>query len=476
MNIRAPAILWFRNDLRLDDHPALRAATRSDRPVLPVYILDEDPAAGRPPGGASRWWLHHSLAALARDISARGGQLILRRGPIVETLDRLARETGAAELHFTRAYEPGHREVETRLRAALDERVALRRSGGRLLFEPEQVLKDDGEPYRVFTPFWRACQRLASPAAPVDPPHCWPTLENGPSSEALADWRLLPTRPDWAAGLRDAWKPGASSAAAALGTFLDTTVHDYQQDRDRPDRRGTSRLSAHLHFGEISPRRIWHAAQAHVVQHGSGGVEAYLRELGWREFSHHLLHHVPTLPDTPLRPEFSAFPWVDDAAALQRWQRGLTGYPIVDAGMRELWATGWMHNRVRMIVGSFLVKDLLLPWQRGERWFWDTLVDADLANNSAGWQWVAGCGTDAAPFFRVFNPVLQGKKFDPDGLYVKRWIPELAQLPDRFVHAPWEATGIAGAADGYPAPMIDHTEARKRALAAFESIKKRGSA
>jgi deoxyribodipyrimidine photo-lyase len=469
MNNATPVILWFRNDLRLDDHPALQAAVASGHPVLPVFVWDEDPAAGRPLGGASRWWLHHSLAALGEALQALGGRLILRRGPIVNTLAQLADDMGACGIYFTRAYEPADAALESTLEERLASRMELRRFGGRLLFEPEHVLKDDGQPYRVFTPFWRACLRLPQPAVPGEPPASWPAPAAWPASDALPAWSLLPTRPDWAGGLREAWQPGSAGARAALATFLDDGVGRYQSDRDRPDLRGTSRLSPHLRFGEISPRRVWHAAQAHGVQAGeSVGVEAFIRELGWREFSYHLLHHFPALPDTPLRPEFDAFPWRPDEDALARWQQGMTGYPIVDAGMRELWATGWMHNRVRMIVGSFLVKDLLLPWQRGERWFWDTLVDADLANNAASWQWVAGCGADAAPFFRIFNPILQGRKFDPDGRYVKRWLPELAEVPTDCVHAPWERAGVA---PDYPEPIVDHGAARKRALAAFQAIK-----
>ena len=473
MSSATPAILWFRHDLRLDDQPALAAVLQSGRPVVPVYILDPEPADGRPPGSASRWWLHHSLESLAAKIEGLGGQLILRRGPAVNALRQLAEEIGAAAVYFTRAAEPDAAAVEKHLNATLGNTVELHRFGGQLLFAPEQVLKDDDTPYRVFTPFWRACCRLPAPSVAIAAPTRWPAPDPSPASEQLADWQLLPTRPDWAVGLREAWQPGEAGAEAALDLFLDARVRDYKGDRDRPDRPGTSRLSPHLRFGEISPRRVWHAAEAHAVRAGGGnGVEAFLRELGWREFSYHLLHHFPQLPDTPLRPEFSDFPWRDDDAALQRWQQGLTGYPIVDAGMRELWATGWMHNRVRMVVGSFLVKDLLLPWQQGERWFWDTLVDADPANNAASWQWVAGCGADAAPFFRVFNPTLQGQKFDPQGAYVRRWIPELEHVPDRLVHKPWEAGGDDRPAPGYPQPIVDHAVARQRALAAFRAIKK----
>ncbi|UCG73390.1 MAG: deoxyribodipyrimidine photo-lyase [Chromatiales bacterium] len=472
MSDTSPAILWFRNDLRLDDHPALAAALKSGRPVLPVFILDEQPGPGRPPGAASRWWLHHSLASLAAHIADVGGQLILRRGATHTILRQLVEQTGAEEIYFTRAYESGDKSLELELQQRLGDVATLRRYGGQLLFEPEALLKKDGKPYRVFTPFWRACCRLPEPPNAIPEPASWPAIAEPPASDALADWQLLPTRPDWAGGLGEAWQPGARGAEIALETFLQQRIRKYKADRDRPDLTGTSRLSPHLRWGEISPRRVWHAAQACAVSAGvTGGVEAFLRQLGWREFSYHLLHQFPQLPDKPLRPEFSDFPWQENAEGLQRWQQGLTGYPIVDAGMRELWATGWMHNRVRMVVGSFLVKDLLLPWQHGERWFWDTLVDADPANNAASWQWVAGCGADAAPFFRVFNPTLQGQKFDPQGDYVRRWIPELHNVPDPLVHKPWEATGSDRPGAGYPAPIVEHPWARRRALAAFQSLK-----
>jgi deoxyribodipyrimidine photo-lyase len=363
--------------------------------------------------------------------------------------------------------------LEPALQSVFGDQVTLHRYSGRLLFEPEMLVKQDGTPYRVFTPFWKAALAQPGPREPRPAPGEWPAAARLPS-DSLEDWRLLPSTPDWAAEFRQAWCPGEHGAAQALEQFLEERVAAYKDDRDRPDRPGTSRLSAHLRWGEISPRRVWHVAQAQAVQtRQAKGTDAFLRELGWREFSSHLLYQFPKLPTEPLRPEFAAFPWQDDEQALVRWQQGLTGYPIVDAGMRELWTTGWMHNRVRMIVASFLVKDLLLPWQRGEAWFWDTLVDADLANNSASWQWVAGCGADAAPFFRVFNPTLQGQKFDPEGAYVRRWIPELEGIPDKSVHTPWLARH---AGTEYPEPMVDHAAARKRALEAFQKLKDKSTA
>lgn len=473
-----PTLVWFRQDLRLNDNPALHMAAETG-PVIPVYILDTDQDDPWPMGGASRWWLHASLESLAADLARLGAPLLLRRGPAAAVLRQLVAETGAGAVHWNDCYEPRAIARDRTLKADLTARgVAVRSFNAALLAEPWTVRTGDGGPYKVFTPFWRRLSGdLAAAAAPLPPPA---SLRAAPAAiagaitgEHLADWRLLPTTPDWADGLRESWTPGESGAAAALDRFLRDAAADYAQARDLPGRRGTSRLSPHLHFGEISPRQIWAATAGRA----DDGTTAFRRELGWREFAHHLLFHFPDMPTTPLAPRFAHFPWTDAPDALTAWQRGRTGYPIVDAGMRELWATGWMHNRVRMIVGSFLVKHLLLPWQAGAAWFWDTLVDADLANNSIGWQWIAGCGADAAPYFRVFNPVLQGRKFDTDGHYVRRWVPELADLPDSVLHAPWEASPLILAAAGvtlgrsYPHPIVDHAWARDRALAAFASLK-----
>ncbi len=475
MSSRDPVIHWFRRDLRLADNPALKAAVDTGRPVIPLYVFDERASLG----GASRWWLHHSLASLQASLEDAGSMLVLRKGRIEDVLDELIEETGATAVHWTRGYEPDDAEAEPALAKALEERgVACKRFGGVLLYEPEDVANKSGEPYRVFTPFWKACLARPEPEPTVAAPDTLRAPTSAPASDDLASWRLLPTRPDWAGGLRETWTPGEAGAQERLRAFLDGPIADYASQRDRPDIEGTSRLSPHLHFGEIGPRQCRHeAAAADRVGNEAKGADAFLRELGWREFSYHLLHHWPDLPEAPFRPEFADFPWRDDADQLSAWQKGRTGYPIVDAGLRELWHTGWMHNRVRMIAASFLVKDLLLPWQDGAAWFWDTLVDADLANNSASWQWVAGCGADAAPYFRVFNPVLQGKKFDPDGAYVRRWVPELAALPTEHIHAPWEASDdvLADAdvrlGETYPNPIVDHAEARNEALEALETIK-----
>jgi deoxyribodipyrimidine photo-lyase len=481
----APIIVWFRQDLRTADHAALSAAAAAG-PVVPVYVLDEATAGAWALGGATRWWLHHSLDALAKSLKTLGAPLVLRRGRAPEILERIAAEIGARGVYFSRAYEPhaaaAERALADRLNRAGRE---ARRFRSALLFEPEEIVTKDGRPYQVFTPFWRACRARAEPPRPMPAPPKAVAPKTMPPGDALDDWTLPPTRPDWAGGLRAAWRsdgaaPGEAGAARRLESFLDKGLAGYASDRDRPDRDGTSRLSPHLHFGELSPRQLWHAVRAADAVRGdvATGAEAYLRELGWREFSAHLLHHFPALPEALLRDAFARFPWREDEAALDAWRRGRTGYPVVDAGMRQLWSTGWMHNRVRMIAASFLIKHLLLPWQHGERWFWDTLVDADLANNAASWQWVAGSGADAAPFFRIFNPTLQGEKFDPDGRYVRAWLPELARLPDRFIHRPAEApedvlkaAGIALGAD-YPRPIVDHGAARARALAAFAVVKR----
>lgn len=472
----SPILLWFRQDLRLADNRALAAACETGRPVLPVYILDDESPGVWRMGGASRWWLHHSLAALARDLSQFGCPLVLRRGPTVETLERLIGESGAEAVYATRAYEPWARVAEKKL---AETGVGFKRFAGSLLFEPEALTTKSGTPFRVFTPFWKAC-RAGPPPKPLLPRPVAIAAPNAvPASDRLEDWALLPTRPDWAGGLREAWRPGEAGARNRLADFLDGPVADYADDRDRPDRAGTSRLSPHLHFGEISPQQCWHAAAARIdaAPETAQGAESFLRELAWREFSYHLLHHWPDLPEVPFQPRFAAMGWADDAASLSAWQRGRTGIPIVDAGLRELWRAGWMHNRVRMIAASLLIKNLQIDWRAGEAWFWDTLVDADLANNAAGWQWIAGSGADAAPYFRIFNPVLQGRKFDPDGTYVGRFVPELAKLPAKHIHAPWEAPADVLAAAGvrlgetYPEPIVDLRMSRQRALDSYAALR-----
>jgi len=480
----SPIIVWFRNDLRLADNPALTAAAQASAergaPVIPLYILEEKTGDPWPPGGAHRWWLHGSLERLATCCARHGSPLVLRRGEPGAVLDKLIAETGAECVLWNRRYAP----AQTARDAAIKERLKARGVDARsfnagLLAEPWTVKNKSGGPFKVFTPFWRHLSATLDPPLPTRAPTELKAPKSAPTSDALESWDLLPTKPDWAAGLRKRWVPGETAARSRLADFLDGPVGAYGTERDRPDHPGTSALSPYLAFGEIGPQQIWHAARhaADARPELAPGVEVFLREIGWREFQHHLLHHAPELPDSPLDRRFADFPWREDAAGLRAWQRGRTGYPIVDAGMRQLWETGWMHNRVRMIVASFLIKDLLLPWQEGERWFWDTLVDGDLAQNAGNWQWVAGCGADAAPFFRVFNPVLQGEKFDPQGDYVRRYVPELDRLPPRWIHQPWAApTEVLRQAgvklgDDYPRPILDHAVARDRALALYNERK-----
>lgn len=473
-----PVVVIFGRDLRLRDNPALAAAAAAGAPIIPLFVLDEnDPAS---PVGAARWWLHRSLEALSARLSEKRLRLVFRRGGRTETAVRIARETGAAAVLWNRRYDCDSADREL-IAALMGAGARAERFNGSLLCEPDALKTGAGRPYGVFTPFWRALRAIGPAPAPPPEIAAAAAAPETPYTDELADWRLLPSKPDWAAAFPETWTPGEIGADAALARFLDGAAADYSETRDFPGVDGVSRLSPHLAFGEISPAAVWRAVMARVA---SGALaerhaEKFLAELGWREFARSLLHHYPEMATTPLRPEFAAFPWRDDAAAFDAWKRGRTGYPIVDAGMRELWRTGWMHNRVRMITASFLVKDLLISWREGERWFRNTLVDADVASNSMNWQWVAGCGADAAPFFRIFNPVTQGEKFDPDGAYVRRFVPELAQLPDAFIHRPWQAPEAVLAKAGvklgktYPAPIVDHGAARTRALEIFRTLPKR---
>ncbi|HXK05327.1 MAG TPA: deoxyribodipyrimidine photo-lyase [Verrucomicrobiae bacterium] len=433
-----PALVWFRLDLRLADNDALHKALSSHPAVIPVFVWAPEEEAPWAPGAASRWWLHYSLIALEEKLAKRGSTLILRRGPTEEAIRSLAAETGAEAIYWNRRYEPAVIARDAEIKRRLNESgLAAESLPGNLLWEPWNLRNSSGKPFQVFTAFWRACQAMPAPPSPGPAPDKLAPPARWPSTLQVSDLDLLPEI-DWAAGLRETWQPGEKAAAAQLNAFLEAKVAAYPADRDRPDHRGTSRLSPHLHFGEISARQVWHYARRK-----SDASEPFLRQIAWREFAHHLLFHFPHTPKEPLRPEFRAFPWQFNAANLKAWTRGKTGYPLVDAGMRELWRTGWMHNRVRMVAASFLVKHLLIPWQEGAAWFWDTLVDADLANNTMGWQWVAGCGADAAPYFRIFNPALQAGKFDPQGEYIRRWAPESQP------------------------PIVGHTAARARALAAL---------
>jgi len=465
-----PIVWWFRRDLRLADQPVLEAAACQGRPVVPLYVHAAGADEWGRAGAASRWWLHHSLQALDQSLRARGSRLIVRRGDPARHVADVAVSTGATSVCWNGLPEPAERAAEERVRVALA-RAGVQTVAGQtaLLHDPDDVCTAAGGPYRVFTPFWQACLARGAPRRPAGTPGRLAGPGRWPASDSLSGLRLEP-RGDWTAGLRAVWTPGEAGAQARLQAFASGALSGYAASRDRLGEELTSRLSPHLHFGELTPAQVWARAG------GQAAAAAFLRQLGWREFAHHLLWHLPQTVSQPLRPEFAAFPWADAPAALQAWQRGLTGYPLVDAGMRQLWATGWMHNRARLVAASFLVKDLLLPWLAGARWFWDTLVDADLANNTLGWQWSAGSGADAAPYFRILNPVLQGERYDPSGAYVRRWVPALARLPDRFVHRPWEAperirvaAGLRLEAD-YPLPLIDHGFARQRALQAWRQL------
>jgi deoxyribodipyrimidine photo-lyase len=473
-----PGIVWFRDDLRLSDHPALHAAGSTGAPVICLYVLDER-SGMRPLGGASRWWLAQSLRALQRSLAGIGGTLVLRRGCPAKVIADLARASGAATVYWNDVAQAPHRVVAGEVCEALRQfGVASEIHPGDLLVAPADLRSKEGRGLRVFTPFWRRLQARGEPARPLPAPKLLDSATHI-AGEPLESWRLEPTTPDWAGGLRDTWKPGEPSAQARLTTFLQRGIGGYALQRDRPNRDGTSGLSPHLRFGELSPRQVWHAARFALAARPalSGDTEKLLSEFGWREFCRHLLFDVPDIAERNLQPSFDAFPWRNDERALRRWQRGQTGYPIVDAGMRQLWHTGVMHNRVRMVVASFLVKHLLVDWREGERWFWDTLVDADPGSNPANWQWVAGSGADAAPYFRIFNPILQGRKFDPDGGYVRRWVPELAGLPDGVIHQPWAAAPLTleGAniklGRTYPEPIVDHKAARERALRAYAQLR-----
>ena len=476
-----PVILWFRQDLRLQDNAALHAALARGGAVIPVYIFDEAGEGDWPAGGATKWWLHHSLAALAASLKAAGSRLILARGDSGEVLSELITATGAEAVYWNRRYEPAIIARDKIIKADLAAAgVEAKSFNSALLFEPHTIANKQGNPFQVFTPYWRHC--LAKEVAvPVKvKTGAFPAPEDWPASLEIDELGLLPAI-KWDGGFYEAWKPGEAGAQAQLKRFVAKTMEAYSDRRDLPAEGGTSRLSPHLHFGEIGPRQVWAAVKGLSKDSGvfppNKGAQVFLNEVGWREFAHHLLFHFPKTPAEPLREDFKKFPWAKDAdgVMLRAWQRGQTGYPIVDAGMRELWHTGWMHNRVRMVVASFLVKHLRLPWQHGAEWFWDTLVDADLAQNTLGWQWSAGCGADAAPYFRIFAPVTQGERFDGAGEYVRRWVPEIAKLPDKFLHAPWTAPEnvreYARVEGNYPDPIVDHAKARKAALAAFKTLR-----
>jgi len=449
------SIVWFRQDLRLTDNPALQAALQRGGAILPVYIDSPDEDGRWPDGGAARWWLRVNLQVLDAQLRELGSRLVYARGPALPALQRLCAESGADAVFWNRRYEPAAMQRDRALKDTLRASGLLAESrNGALLLEPWEIANQSGRPFLVFTPYWRQLLKQLQPEMPLPPPQRLAAPSQWPAGPALDD--LLPTpTPAWHRRMESLWRPGEAGASARLQRFIAEALAGYRDARDRPAVAGTSTLSPYLHVGAISPRQIWHAIGAAEADRGCSEAEwrgnKFLAEVVWREFAHHLLYHHPHLPDEPLRSEFTRFPWREDPAALHAWQRGQTGIPLVDAGMRELWATGWMHNRVRMVVASFLVKNLRIHWLHGARWFWDTLIDADLANNTQGWQWTAGCGADAAPFFRIFNPLSQAEKFDPDSEYIRRWVPEV---------------GTAS----YPAPIVDLATSRTEALAAFKSL------
>jgi len=474
----APVIVWFRRDLRLGDNPALADALKSGRPILPLYILDETDDL-RAPGAASLWWLRRSLDQLAASLEKRGSRLILRRGVAASELAALVRQTGATRVVWNRLYDPGVTDRDAALKAGLKaDGLAAQSFNSGLLSEPWTVRNKSGEAFKVFSPFWRAAQSSLD-LTPLHPtPDALTAPAVWPDSQRLEAWDLQPTKPDWTGGFA-LWTPGEAGAQTRLTKFLESGLARYTDGRNIPAAEAVSRLSPHLHFGEISPRQIWAAVDMAIDARPALGRQAdkFKAELGWREFSHSLLFHNPQIETRNFKPAFDAFPWRDDPAGLAAWTRGQTGYPMVDAGMRELWTTGFMHNRVRMLAASFLVKHLLIDWRQGEAWFWDTLLDADRANNAASWQWVAGSGADAAPYFRIFSPMGQGEKFDADGRYVRRWVPELARLPDAVIHSPWIADPLILRAAAvtlgqtYPRPIVEHGFARARALQALKATK-----
>lgn len=465
------ALVWFRFDLRLNDNPAFIDACSHHQFVIPLYIYDEKNSVL---GGAQAWWLYHSLTSLSNSLAQRGLNLILRKGDPLEIILDLAKTVSISSVYWNRCYEPVAISRDKEIKATLLERgIDVHSSNGSLLHEPWTIRNKSGDYFKVFTPYWKHCKQLINIQRPMNLEHRPVGVEV--QSELLNDWKLLPTI-NWAARFSEYWIPGEGGAQQKLKEFIEHHLNGYKNNRDFPIKNATSRLSPHLHFGEISPWTILRAIELAKLNPNCdlASAEHFLSELGWREFSVYLLYHFPKLPSENFRNEFDAFPWHNDEKLLSYWRRGLTGYPIIDAGMRELWATGYMHNRVRMIAASFLTKGLLIDWRLGADWFLDTLVDADLANNSASWQWVAGCGADAAPYFRIFNPVLQSQKFDADGSYIRHWVPELSQLDSQSIHAPWGSVGSERfyLNTKYPKPIIDHHEARTRALNYYNQLKR----
>ena len=472
--VKRPVILWFRQDLRLRDNPALLAAHESGQVIIPLYILDDVNSGEWRMGTASRWWLHQSLKALNKGLD---DALVFEKGNPQDILMEIVEKTGADKIYWNRCYEPWCIARDKAIKKNLkNDGLSVHSFNGSLLFEPHKILKENGTPYRVFTPFYKkgCLGRGGEPRTPT----LKPASLNLQKCERLSidDLNLMPNI-NWYQTMQYEWHPGEEGATERLNDFIEHGLAGYKEGRNFPSRQNVSRLAPHLHFGELSPNEAWYGVKmAMAAQKCENDGAHFLSELGWREFSNSLLYHFPDMPRQNLQQKFDPFPWMENEKNLKAWQTGQTGYPIVDAGMRELWQTGYMHNRVRMIVGSFLVKNLLLHWHHGENWFWDTLVDADLANNSAGWQWIAGCGADAAPYFRIFNPVTQGQKFDATGDYIRRFVPELSKLPDKFLNNPWDAPDnildYAGVklGDIYPKPIVDLKASRERALGVFKQL------
>lgn len=487
-------IVWFRQDLRVADNPALLAAIDRGRPVVPVFIWAPHEETPWQPGAAKRWWIHHALQDLSESLAQRGVRLVVRQGDSRQILENLTDQTGADAVYWNRRYEPKVIQRDKLIKQSLMQRKITAESfNGHLMYEPWDVQTQAGTPYKVFTPFWRMAQSLVEPDKPLRTPRKIPSPSRLLKSDPIDSLKLLPTLP-WANGFKEHWQPTELGAHKRLKAFLKHKLAAYKTGRDFPADQVVSGLSPYLANGQISPRTIWHATKAAdlpATQEAETNLRHFQSELGWREFAYHVLYHFPHTPGKPLHAKYGAFPWLKDDAALHQWHTGRTGYPLVDAGMRELWGTGSMHNRVRMVVASFLVKDLLISWEQGARWFWDCLVDADLANNTLGWQWAGGCGADAAPYFRVFNPTTQSKKFDSKGLYIRNWVPELSKLPPEALHEPSIAKPLAlveadvtldtqashaayahvHTPGVYPEPVVDHGFARGRALEALNAVK-----
>ena len=473
-----PIIMWFRQDLRLFDNPALAHAAESGKPVVAVYVHDEISPNIRSMGAAQKWWLHHSLENLSASLKEKGSKLYLRNGVAEDVIDTIVEQTGADAICWNRRYGEGEQAADSAIKETFrDYGREVHSFAGLLMHEPKLLRTGSGDPYKVYTPFWKKFGQEVKVRKPLLAPKIFNAFNGKLASDDLAGWKLLPAKPDWSKGLADEWTPGEKAAHEAADTFFSDNLGDYDTMRDQPGPDRTSRMSPHLRFGEISPHALWHGTCDGRRTAGKSACTTWMKELVWREFSYHLLQEWPHLHEENFKGKFDGFPWKRDDTALTAWQKGQTGYPIVDAGMRQLWQSGWMHNRVRMIVASFLIKHLLIDWREGEKWFWDTLVDGDPASNPAQWQWVAGSGADASPFFRIFNPVTQAEKFDPDGTYIRHYVPELADLPNEHLSAPWNAPGDvlenAGVTLGetYPEPLVDHKTARENALNALKSMK-----